>query len=254
MVGFGRKFDAVLLYRGNANAPLHMHRLTYLALPLLLLVASCSSQPPVQPTPTLPIPTATPSYPASVTRFQVQNPDSKVMYRISETFLENVSAIINFDPQPGVAETVGTTRAVNGHLAVNLTQSIPEVVGGQFSVDLLTLRTNKERRDENIRVEWLESYRYPTATFEIVEAQQLDQPLVEGQVQSFDLRGELTVRDVTVPIELAVTAQLDGDRLAATGSVPLRLSQFGIEPPTMANIVEVEDAFVLEVVLVAVAR
>lgn len=230
-----------------------MRQLNLFALLIGWALIGCSAPAIPTPIPDNAVTAETPAYnyPDNVTVFNVVPVDSKVQYVVRETFLENVSAIINFDPSPGDVTTIGTTRAVTGHIALDLRDGFA-VAGGDFSVDLLTLRTNQDRRDERIRSNWLESYRYPTATFTITDA---DFGNVEADGSTrFTLFGDLTVRDKTRPIELKGSGELDGKRLTASASSALLMSDFGVMPPQMDGIVSVEDAFELRVVVTAVNR
>lgn len=228
------------------------------ALCLLTFLAFGACTAPVVPTPE---PVAvdgvnsaeTATYPPSATRFQVVPIDSNVRYVVQETFFDNVSAIINANPQTGTFTTIGTTRAISGEIALDLSTDPPSILGGTFHVDLVTLRSGYERRDERIRVDWLESYRYPTATFTIRDAQ-FTAPSAANAPQQFALSGDLTLRSVTVPVTLNASATLQDNVIDANATAQLRMSQFNMEPPSMAGIVEVEDEFELRVRIRAIAR
>ncbi len=192
-------------------------------------------------------PTATPNpYPAAATIFRVNPSQSNVNYIITETFLENVSEIIRSNPRYGEVTTVGATRAISGNLAVDLSGATPMLLGGDVAVDLTMLRTSKAERDEILKVNWLESVRYPIATFAIQAAENIEQ---DGTRITFDLVGDLTIHGVTQPVSFDAFATLTSTELIGEATATLQMSSFGVTPPRVPKIVEVEDTFELKIVL-----
>ena len=55
-----------------------------------------------------------------------------------------------------------------------------------------------------------------------------------GEPLQFDTKGDLTVAGVTKPIEMVVTLTPEGDKLKATGSKELKMTDFGMKPPAPA--------------------
>jgi polyisoprenoid-binding protein YceI len=55
-----------------------------------------------------------------------------------------------------------------------------------------------------------------------------------GDPLKFDTKGDLTVAGVTKPIDMVVTLVPEGNKLKATGSKQLKMSDFGIKPPAPA--------------------
>lgn len=95
----------------------------------------------------------------------------------------------------------GVTNAVHGELTVdpaNLSSA-----RGQVQVDIATMRTGIDLRDEHLRgPDWLDASRFPQATFEItgVEGATALQP---NQTQRVTLRGRFTLHGVTREIQAA---------------------------------------------------
>ena len=61
------------------------------------------------------------------------------------------------------------------------------------------------------------------------------------------MNGDLTVRDVTVPVTFEVTATYAGDILQGTAVLPVNLTDFGITPPSFADTLTVADPFRIEI-------
>ena len=71
---------------------------------------------------------------------------------------------------------------------------------------------------------------YPDVRYELLEAR-----ATKGTPDAFivDARGKLTVAGVTRDVEMAVSAAKNGDkRYVLTGEIPLKMTDFGIAPPT----------------------
>jgi polyisoprenoid-binding protein YceI len=67
----------------------------------------------------------------------------------------------------------------------------------------------------------------------------------------FTVVGDLTVHDVTRPVTFDAIAKITGDTLNSTATATITMSDFGIEPPDLANFVKAEDTVGLEVSLTA---
>jgi polyisoprenoid-binding protein YceI len=55
-----------------------------------------------------------------------------------------------------------------------------------------------------------------------------------GEPLKFDSKGDLTVAGVTKPIDMVVTLTPEGNKLKATGSKQLKMTDFGMKPPAPA--------------------
>lgn len=55
-----------------------------------------------------------------------------------------------------------------------------------------------------------------------------------GEPLKFDTKGDLTVAGVTKPIDMVVTLVPEGNKLKATGTKQLKMTDFGIKPPAPA--------------------
>ena len=75
-----------------------------------------------------------------------------------------------------------------------------------FVVDISTLKSDRSRRDRAIRTQWLESATYPLATFEVKEMRNFPADPQEGELISFQLAGDMTVKETTVEVVWDVTA------------------------------------------------
>jgi polyisoprenoid-binding protein YceI len=132
---------------------------------------------------------------------------------------------------------VGKTNAVEGEFQFSA-DGKPNGQVTKITVDLRTLTSNDNRRDNRIRGRWLESDKYPFAEFTSTEAQNLPESYTEGQDVSFKLVGNMTIREVTKPVTFDVTGRLQGDTVTGTA---ILMKDFGFDPPSIAGMLTVRD-------------
>jgi polyisoprenoid-binding protein YceI len=106
------------------------------------------------------------------------------------------------------------------------------------NVDLTTLESDKDRRDQALHHRGLESDSYPTATFALTEPIALTRT---SESVATTAQGELTVHGVTKAVDVDVQARMSGGRIAVVGHAPLQLSEFGIQAPTGYSVLSIED-------------
>jgi polyisoprenoid-binding protein YceI len=137
----------------------------------------------------------------------------------------------------GATTAVGRTPDVTGTLTV----TEDEVTAVDVEVDMTTLRSDEERRDNAIRERGLESNRFPTGTFTLTEPLELPDGVASGERAQAVASGELTLHGVTNEVTIDLEAELRGDQAVVIGSAPVALADFGIEPPTNAAVLSVAE-------------
>lgn len=187
-----------------------------------------------------------------VRTFIVVPGESKASYEVDEEFLAGAANMLGVEP--GKTKTVGTSDQVNGQLTIDLSGATPSVTSAEFQVDISALKSNQNRRDNRIRNEWLESARFPMATFKVTGVQDGPSSYADGEEVSFKLAGDLTIREITKPVVFDVTATLGGDTITGTATTAFLMSDFGVDPPMMGNLFTVGDNTVVTVNLVASAQ
>jgi polyisoprenoid-binding protein YceI len=69
-----------------------------------------------------------------------------------------------------------------------------------------------------------------------------------GPSVKVEVKGSLTVAGVSRPVTLVMDVRRDGDRVVAGGELPLKMSDFGIKPPTaMMGTVRTGDAVLVRI-------
>ena len=167
--------------------------------------------------------------------------ESSVRYEVGETF-------INQDNRFAVA--VGVTSEINGEITAD-PASPQSAQMGIIRVDISQFKSDSNRRDNAIRGRWLESSRFPIATFEPVKIEGLPQQYVEGQDYPLKITGRLTVREAAQEVTFDVVTRLQGDTLSGTATTTLQMSSFGVGPISIAGILNTEDQVKLTLQFVA---
>lgn len=184
--------------------------------------------------------------------FAIDPANTVVSYEVDEEF--GSDALNRLGVAAGLTKTIGRTSAADGALTMNFDGAAPQLVDASFTVDISTLTSNQRMRDGRIRDQWLESGRYPTATFQATGIQNAPAAYSEGDEVSFQVAGDLTVREVTNPVVFDVTATLNGDTITGVATTEFLMSSFGVDPPRMANLFTVGDDTVIRVEFVAQAQ
>ena len=187
-------------------------------------------------------PTAAAGEPAAsgMRTFAIVPEQSSASYEVQEKFLNRAA--------PNKA--IGTTKAVEGELQLSL-DGQPTGQVSTITVDLRQLTSDSSRRDSRIRSEWLESDKYPFATFTSTEVQGAPASYTDGQEVSFKLVGNMTIREITKPVTFDVVGKLQGDTITGTATAQLLMKDFGFDPPNIAGILTVEDGVTVTVTFTA---
>lgn len=190
--------------------------------------------------------TSTDAAPAGValaTRtFTIDPAQSSVSYQVDEEFLgQNL----------GFVKTVGKTSTIDGSIDIGVDNGTIALGDNQFTVDLRTLTSDSGRRDNAIKDRWLESNKYPWAVFKATEVSDVSPDAALGQDVSFKLKGDLTVREIPLPVVWDVTAKLDGDTLTGTATTLVKMADYGFDAPDIAGMLKVTDGVTLTLNFVA---
>jgi polyisoprenoid-binding protein YceI len=143
-------------------------------------------------------------------------------------------------------EAVGRTTAVTGTMEV----AGDTVASVKIEADLTQLTSDESRRDNAIRMRGLESLQYPTATLELAEPLQLAGTPTQGQVVRGEGTGRLTVHGVTREVELDLQGVWSGSTIQVAGQLPVKMSDYQIEPPRFGPVVSIEDSLAVDLKLV----
>jgi polyisoprenoid-binding protein YceI len=176
--------------------------------------------------------------------------ESRASYLVDEEFLED--ALSKLGIEAGRQDVVGSTQSVEGQLQFDPeTFTLGENV---FSVDMTSLESDQERRDNWIRENGPNFSQFPAATFTATNLSGLPDSYEEGTEVQFQVEGELTVRGVTLPVTFDAQAKLDEDVISGVLVTRRLMSDFGIDPPSFARTLTVADEFGIQVEFTAVKQ
>ncbi len=178
----------------------------------------------------------------SATRYAIVPTNSKATYKVNETFFNQGNRL-------NVAE--GTTGEITGEIAIDKTKPSASRVG-TIKVDISKLESDSEQRDDQIRNRWLESTKFPTATFVPKRLEGLtDTPYTEGAELTFRIVGDLTVRNVTKEVTFDAKGKIVGDLLTGTATTTFNMTDFGFDPPSILGILKAENGVELTLTIEA---
>ena len=147
-------------------------------------------------------------------------------------------------------DAVGETNQVTGVVVFRPDGTVDET-RSQFTIHMDTLKSDESRRDSYLSRNAIETAAYPLAHFVPQEAIGLPWPLPSTGTLSFQLAGNMTIRETTAALTWDMTATLaQGD---ATGKATTRFTfgHFGMRVPQLFFILSVEDDIRLELDLSA---
>jgi polyisoprenoid-binding protein YceI len=148
------------------------------------------------------------------------------------------------------AVAVGTTHAVMGSFTIR-TADTPLVAAMTMTVDLSTLQTDQPRRDQYVRENALETSTYPTAMFVSTCASNLPTSYTEGQQAQFQMTGNLTMHGKTNQEVADVQGTLSNGTVTGTATMTVFMTDFGIQPPNLANIAIAQNKVLITIAFTA---
>jgi polyisoprenoid-binding protein YceI len=148
-------------------------------------------------------------------------------------------------------DVIGTTDQVAGEIALDKSDLSATQVG-VIQVNARTLVTDDDRRNQAIRNRILNTDNYEFITFTPTEISGLEGTAAVGQEFTFQITGDLTIRDVTKPVVFDVTAQLvSEDQLTARAETKIQRGDFNLVIPSVPFVANVGEEIALEINLVA---
>lgn len=144
-------------------------------------------------------------------------------------------------------DAVGKTSDLSGQI-VGKTDGSILAADSKFVVNLATLQSDQSMRDGFIQRSVLNTAQFPNATFVPTAATGLPTTLPPTGEVSFQLTGDLTIRDVTKTVTWDATCQPTS---ATQGTCHARttftFADFKLEQPRVPRVLSIADDIVLEV-------
>jgi len=140
---------------------------------------------------------------------------------------------------------VGRTSDVTG----SFTLDGQIVSAADFSVDLTTVTSDKDQRDNQFQTRIMDTAQFPTATFKLTKPIDLGSEPTDGKQVTAEATGDLTLHGTTKSVTFEVQAQKDGSTIKVVSQIPIVFDDFGIPNPSLGP-ASTEDHGILEVSLV----
>ena len=141
-------------------------------------------------------------------------------------------------------DAIGTTHSVQGSFKIKKGTS-PLVASMNITVDLSTLQSDAARRDQFIKQNSLQTDTYPNATFVSVSTKGLPSTYTDGQTVHFQITGNLTMHGKTNKEVFDVQGKVVGNTATGTATSTIYMTDFGIQPPNLANIAIAQNKVVI---------
>ncbi len=185
--------------------------------------------------------TGTPVPSTGLQTFQIVPAQTTASYSVYENLI--------FQNNPN-NDAIGSTHSVQGSFKIR-TGASPLVAAMNITVDLRTLQSDAQRRDNYIQQNSLQTDTYPNATFVSVSTQGLPASYTDGQTVHFQLTGNLTMHGTTNKEIFDVQGKVVGNTIAGTATSTIYMTDFGIEPPNLANIAIAQNKVVITLTFTA---
>jgi polyisoprenoid-binding protein YceI len=184
---------------------------------------------------------AKPAPPAQLQTFRILPQLSRASYTAHEKWLK---------PEVSLETVIGYTSQVSGEIRLDPQRPASAIVG-LIHVSLLKLTTDDEERDVRVQELYIETHRFPLAVFTPTQSVGLPEVYAVGSPIRFSLHGELNIRSRVRPVAFGVVANLSGDVLTGTAETMIRMSDFGIPPPSKRGLSVVQDEMTVRLTFVA---
>jgi polyisoprenoid-binding protein YceI len=173
--------------------------------------------------------------PAGEVEFALVPDKSQVLYKVREQL-----ARLNLP-----SDAVGQTSSISGSVFIQPDGSV-DSAKSKFTVDLATLQTDQAMRDNYVRRNVLQTDQYPQATFVPTQISGLPEPLPQSGNVTFQVTGDLTIRDVTKPVTWDVTGSIQNGEATGTATTHFTFEDFNLTQPRVPVVLSVDDTINLE--------
>ncbi len=143
------------------------------------------------------------------------------------------------------SDAIGVTKDVSGEIIGKADGSVVKEQS-KFRVDLNTLRSDRDQRDNFLRRSTLETNRYRYADFTARAIKGLAIPPPRSGEVAFQLIGDLTIKNVTKEVVWDVKGKIEGEEFTGIATTSFKFGYFNIEIPRVQSVLSIEDNIKLE--------
>ncbi len=167
-------------------------------------------------------------------RFEIQPESSEVRFYIDE--------LLRGEPK----KVEGITQAISGGVLIESLD--PLVVAVEtFEIQAGTFVTDNNFRNRAISDAILQAGRYPTIVFTPTSIDGLPQLGEPGGSYTFEVTGDLTIREITQPVTFQVTLTADSaESISGSATTTVNRSDYELAIPSVPQVADVSEEVVLE--------
>ncbi len=166
-----------------------------------------------------------------------------------------VRFILDEDLRGERVTVVGATNQIAGQIAVDFAAPAASEVG-VIRINVRSLATDNEFRNRAIRGQILQSSQdqFEFAQFTPTEISGLPESVTMGEAFSFQITGDLQLRDITNTVTFEVTVTpVSETRLEGSAATVVTRESYGLTIPSVPGVANVEEEVEIEIDFVAVA-
>lgn len=171
---------------------------------------------------------------ATPTTYRVIPGMSRASYAVDEVFFRENNRLFT---------AVGVTDAVSGEITASRARPAHARIA-EIVVDLRPLKSDSDRRDRALREKYLDTNRFPHARLSGARLHGLPPTVTDGEAFRYSLVGDLTLHGVTRATTWQGEATVTGDTLRGVARTSVKMSQFGIEVPSLLSLRSADDVLV----------
>ena len=180
--------------------------------------------------------------PSGMTIFEIDAAQSEARFIITEELRGQPKTV------------VGATNQVAGELALN-PDDLSATQVGIIQVEARSLSTDSSQRNQAIRNRILNTDQYEYITFTPTSVTGLSGSGAPGDTYTFQIAGNLTIRDVTQPVVFEATAKADSlQQLTGKATTTVQRADYKLIIPNAPGVANVGESVTLEIDFVAVAQ
>jgi len=143
------------------------------------------------------------------------------------------------------SDAVGETSSVVGQFVFRGDGTLDEAFS-RFTIDMATLESDSDRRDNFLRRNTLDVSNHPALTVLPRSVAGLPHPLPAAGEHAFVLHADVVLKGTTHPSTWEMTARFDGDRVTGTARTTFTFEELGLDKPRVGSVLSVADEIHLE--------
>jgi polyisoprenoid-binding protein YceI len=142
-------------------------------------------------------------------------------------------------------DAVGKTSRVDGSITVAADGTVL-VSDSRFTIDLTSLTSDRDRRDNYLRRNTLQTEQHPTAVFVPKVIRGIKLPMPNNGEVKFQMVGDLSIKGVTKEVTWDVSAKSERGSITGQAKTRFTFADMQLEKPRVRSVLTVDDDITLE--------